>query len=69
MAVMRGKVAGALNGAPGAGAAPAGSAARWAQPPGRSGSPGWISAAADQPAARPSMAETLRATFGAGSGA
>ncbi|MBC7158880.1 MAG: lytic transglycosylase domain-containing protein [Porphyrobacter sp.] len=69
MAVMRGKVAGAINGAPGAGAAAAGSAALWAQPPARSGSPGWISAAADQPAARPSMAETLRATFGAGSGA
>ena len=66
MAVMRGKVAGAMNGAP---SPSAGSPVPWAQPPARSGSPGWISAAADQPAARPSMAETLRATFGAGAGA
>lgn len=67
MAVMRGKVAGAMNGAPGGGAAPAGAPARHGSP--GWGSPGWISAAADQPAARPSMAETLRATFGAGAGA
>jgi hypothetical protein len=32
MAVMRGKVAGAMNGAPGAGAAPAGSPAPWGRP-------------------------------------
>ncbi len=69
MAVMRGKVAGAMNGAPGGGAAPAGSPAPWGRPaPGRHGPPGWVSAAGDQPAARPSMAETLRATFGAGTG-
>jgi len=65
MEVMRGKVAGAMEG--GAGVAPSSFGGAFQQAASRFGAPAWASAAGDPPAAaRPSMAQTLRATFGAG---